>query len=230
MFFFIADISGYTAYMISNNTASDHAKQILTTLIECIVKEVHLPLEISKLEGDAIFLYLPQQVEDKLWLTKKIFTFFDTFEKKLNELKVSRICLCGACVNIEKLQLKVIAHFGTASIQKIGRFKELSGVDVIILHRLLKNHVPSHRYFLLTEAAYQHMLIPDTTKVTKLEESYDDVGIIPIYVCVPPIVDPSDLQDSANFFQKGWHWLLLNFGKRRDAPYHNLPKVPPKKS
>ena len=50
MFFFIADISGYTSYMLTNNTACEHAKISIALLIETLVKQIHIPLEIAKLE------------------------------------------------------------------------------------------------------------------------------------------------------------------------------------
>ena len=224
MFFFIADISGYTSYMLTNDTECEHAQLSLSLLIESLVKQIRVPMKISKLEGDAIFLYLTGKVEDKLLLTKKIFSFFQIFEKKTKELHQSNVCDCGACKNIEKLQLKVIGHYGTASLQTIGKFHELSGVDVIILHRLLKNHVPSHRYFLLTEAAYNQMLIPDTVKISKMEEVYDDVGKIPIYVCDPPPLSEADLPNYNTKLYKIKRWFGMKFHKKQPCEYRNLPK------
>lgn len=57
MFFFIADISGYTNYMLINQMEMQHGKLSITFLIHSLVKYIDLPLEISKLEGDAIFMY-----------------------------------------------------------------------------------------------------------------------------------------------------------------------------
>ena len=37
------------------------------------------------------------------------------------------------------LRLKVIAHYGEAVRSQVAGFDEVSGVDVIVLHRLLKN-------------------------------------------------------------------------------------------
>jgi hypothetical protein len=226
MYFFIADISGYTNYMITNNVESEHAKLTLTLLIKSVVKTIEFPLLVSKLEGDAIFLYLTQEVKDPFWLTTKIFKLFEVFERKVHALKLSTTCSCGGCVNIDKLQLKVITHYGKATISKIGHFKELCGVDVIILHRLLKNHVPSHRYLLLTQAAYEHMQIPETILMTTMEEHYDDVGTIPIYVCYPPPLDETALPLETNFVDAWKHKLFMRFRKKIDAPYRNLPKPP----
>lgn len=225
MFLFIADISGYTAYMIANNKAREHAKLALTLLIKTLVEKIQLPLHISKLEGDAIFLYMPNSIKerDTLWITKKIFTFFDSFERRVHELKISNVCSCGACQNIDKLELKVIAHYGSASLQKISSFRELSGIDVIVLHRLLKNHIPLKRYFLMTEAAYQHMLIPEHIKMTKSEETYNDVGTLPIYVCEPPFVNPDELPYKTTMLQKFQYLYRLLFARGRDTVYHNIP-------
>jgi len=223
MLLFIADISGYTSYMLKNEMEFEHAQLSLSILLESLIKQMELPFEISKLEGDAVFLYLQGSVKDKLWLSKKIFSFFNIFEKKVLELQQSNVCNCGGCQNIEKLQLKVIAHYGKVSIQKIGTFRELSGVDVIILHRLLKNHVPSHRYFLLTEAAYQEMLLPESAVVSKMEEKYEDVGTIPVYVCEPPPVADEDLPHCNTKLYKLKRWLEMQFGSPRKREYNNLP-------
>ena len=117
----------------------------------------------------------------------------------------------------------MIAHYGNASLHKIGKFKELAGVDIIILHRLLKNHVPEERYFLLTEAAYHHMLVPEDVKVSKMREIYEDIGTIPIYVCDPPRISEVDLPAITTPLLKFKHWLLLHFGKKRPGHYRNLP-------
>ena len=53
----IADISGYTRYMTANAKTLAHSQTIITELVETIVKQSELPLEVSKLEGDAVFLY-----------------------------------------------------------------------------------------------------------------------------------------------------------------------------
>jgi hypothetical protein len=53
----VADISGYTQFMVSNQTSLGHAQVVISELIKTIIKQVEIPLEISKLEGDAVFLY-----------------------------------------------------------------------------------------------------------------------------------------------------------------------------
>ncbi|MCH9627447.1 MAG: hypothetical protein S4CHLAM2_10870 [Chlamydiales bacterium] len=227
-FFFIADISGYTRYMLTNQRSTQHGKLSISLLIESLVKEIDFPLKISKLEGDAIFLYLNKKVSDPLWLSRKLFAFFAHFENALQKLKGSTACTCGGCKNIDKLSIKVIGHYGHAAIEKIGPFEELSGVDIIILHRLLKNHVPIHRYLLLTEAAYQHMEVPDTVKVSKREEDYDDVGLIPVYLFEPPEVPytpvfVSPFRQNLHGFYMKMRDLLDKWGFKRLGSFRNLP-------
>jgi hypothetical protein len=59
----IADISGYTRLMVSSDIEIEHSQHIISELIQTIIKEVEVPLEVSKLEGDAIFLYAKKDSE-----------------------------------------------------------------------------------------------------------------------------------------------------------------------
>ena len=54
----IADISGYTRFMMKNHTARVHAHGIISDLLSAVIKEVQLPLEVNKLEGDARSFWL----------------------------------------------------------------------------------------------------------------------------------------------------------------------------
>ncbi len=53
----LADISGYTSFL--SQTELDHAHEILTDLIETILKRFKPILTIHKIEGDAVFAYTP---------------------------------------------------------------------------------------------------------------------------------------------------------------------------
>jgi len=54
----IADISGYTRFMMKNHTARVHAHGIISDLLSAVIKEAQLPLEVNKLEGDARSFWL----------------------------------------------------------------------------------------------------------------------------------------------------------------------------
>ncbi len=53
----LADISGYTRFMLANRTSALHGQMIINGLIESILKEVDIPLTLQEIGGDAVFLY-----------------------------------------------------------------------------------------------------------------------------------------------------------------------------
>ncbi len=237
MFFFIADISGYTQYMVRNQMEHDHGVLLINELMAALVDEVALPMEVSKLEGDAIFLYLPYEKlsaemhNDPRLLTEKILRFFTTFQRKINAMQEVSVCDCGACTHLSSLDIKIVVHFGKASMVKIGSFMELSGVDVILVHRLLKNQVKERRYLLLTDAAYQKLKLPAEGKLVQSEESDKDIGKVKVYVYFPPEgVPPPEKKEQTAWKKIQGHAklivgaALLKFGKKKSRHYHNLPK------
>ncbi len=180
----IADISGYTRFMIANQTELTHSHEIVGALLESIIAEVEIPLSIAKLEGDAVFLYLVTDGSggEKLQQVRtKLLRLFDAFSSRLRELATTHTCSCGACRNIEQLRLKVIIHSGTALIYGIAGGTELAGVDVIVLHRLLKNSVTAHEYILLTDAAKRDIPL-DLPVIASGVEEYEDIGRINVTV------------------------------------------------
>ena len=84
-------------------------------------------------------------------------------------------CSCDACQHIDTLRLKLVVHSGRAVVYSIAGNVDLSGVDVIIAHRLLKNSVPSHEYILLTEAAERDLRI-DLPRLWSGEEVVAGIG------------------------------------------------------
>lgn len=159
MILLLADVSGYTRYMVENRTAALHSQGIITELLDAVLRQVEIPLEVSKLEGDAVFMFAErQELADwqaiGLGVGARLNGFVAAFDAKLGELVGSMACSCTACRNLDKLRLKVVAHAGRAVRHSLGRFEELTGVDVIIAHRLLKNSVPGNSYLLLTEPAF----------------------------------------------------------------------------
>ena len=53
----LADISGYTRFMVENQLAAVHGQLCITFLIETTLREVDIPLHLQGIEGDAVFLY-----------------------------------------------------------------------------------------------------------------------------------------------------------------------------
>ena len=67
----------------------------------------------------------------------------------------SNLCPCDACEQANNLKLKFVAHVGEVAIQTIRDRRKLVGIDVILVHRLLKNSVPAPEYVLLSEELYR---------------------------------------------------------------------------
>ena len=190
VFLIITDISGYTSFMVAHRTALVHGQLIISELTKAIIKQVEIPLEISKLEGEAVFLYAvvddPKYRDDLPWqIGRKLKVFLTAFSDKLQQLSQSNSCPCEACTNINQLNLKIVVHSGRAFFYELGRFQELSGVDVIIVHRLLKNSVPAKQYILMTAEAYQGLQSAVDFPVTPGVETYEEIGQIKTFVYLP---------------------------------------------
>lgn len=178
----IADISGYTQFMVSKDIEIKHSQFIISQLIESIIQQIQIPLQISKLEGDAVFLYaITNDDQSNLQairkeMGEKLLQFFSSFHDKLLELKEAHHCNCGACKNIDALKLKIVVHSGEAFFYQINQFNELSGKDVILIHRLLKNSILEKEYILMTDAAYSDIQFPVQINVREGVEKYDHLG------------------------------------------------------
>jgi len=187
----LADISGYTKFMLASQVALVHGQQVITALIEAILAEVDIPLEVKEIEGDAVFLYSVRPKDDEAWqrvsaeVGSKLLRFFEAFSAVLVAESESTLCRCAVCKNMHELKLKIIVHSGEALFHMVGDFADVSGVDVILVHRLLKNSVDSDEYILMTEPAYRDLRFPSALEVHKSSEEYEGFGSIDTFVHFP---------------------------------------------
>src|SRR5512141_3058700 len=139
-YFLLADISGYTSFL--SQTELDHAHEILTDLLETVLQRFRPLLTVHKIEGDAIFAYVPDsQVIRGETLLELIESTYKDFRERMKNVRRHTTCTCRACQSIPLLDLKFILHHGQFVVQNIGGTRELAGSDVNLAHRLLKNHV-----------------------------------------------------------------------------------------
>ncbi len=130
--FIITDISTYSQFMLSHKQALVHGQMIISELLNLIVQNKEHPLEVAKLEGDAVFLFAIKEDSAefaeslKARLNDWLIQLFKSFDKKVKELKAYSICKCEACSKIDQLTLKIIVHSGEALFYKLGDFFELS--------------------------------------------------------------------------------------------------------
>ena len=155
----IADISGYTSYVAK--TEIQNAQALLAGLLTRIVEQFKPVVEISRLEGDAVFAYsgssMSLQGETLMELIESTYVAF----REGQEVYRRTLCDCEACQSLPTLELKFIIHHGEYAIQKVRDYRELIGSDVNLAHRLLKNHATEatglQAYALITESALTQM-------------------------------------------------------------------------
>lgn len=179
----IADISGYTSFLAG--TELEHSHEILSDLLETICEKIESVLTLHKLEGDAVFAYIP---ESKITRGETILELMEstyvTFRDKQVSMKRATTCTCNACRNIPTLDLKFIAHHGDYVIQQVRDIREMVGTDVNLAHRLLKNHVTEstgwRAYMLITERCLDHLNLNLQNLHVQMEE-YEHLGEVKTY-------------------------------------------------
>jgi hypothetical protein len=145
---FIPDISGFTKFVAE--TEINHSQHIIGELLEILVDSNSIGLKISEIEGDAILFFRPGAPPSAKQLVEQARTMFVNFHTQLKRYEFLRLCQCGACVGANQLTLKIVAHFGPASVVQVRQHAKLIGKDVIVAHRLLKNSLEQREYLLLT--------------------------------------------------------------------------------
>ena len=108
----IADISGYTAFLTSSE--QDHANPILQSLLTSLVEQVGEPLHFWRMDGDAVLAYstIREFPSGEVFLSI-CENFYNAFATRQRDIIANTTCPCRACANVENLDLKVIAHYGS---------------------------------------------------------------------------------------------------------------------
>jgi carbon monoxide dehydrogenase subunit G len=176
----IPDISGFTEFVAGVELS--HSRHIIAELLEIIIDANRLGFEISEIEGDAVLFYRLGPPPSLQTLKEQAETFYLKFHQYLRQIKRDTLCKCGACQNVGKLTLKIIAHYGEMSLTKIKNRVKLIGKDVIAAHRLLKNHVPSSEYLLVSQALLKATGENFPAPMHEYREQYSHLGELIIYV------------------------------------------------
>jgi hypothetical protein len=149
----IADIGGYTQYMNWNRMHLAHAQLAVAQLLESVI-DAGKGLKLAKLEGDAAFFWAPEGTANVL-VFERLSRMRQSFFARRERIKKDYDCQCASCGQLDNLTLKFVAHEGEVAEQKVKRHVELAGVDVILVHRMLKNTVPVLEYVLMTDVVAQ---------------------------------------------------------------------------
>jgi hypothetical protein len=218
-FFIIADISGYTEYLTESEL--DHAHDMLQSLFDAQLKHIKFPLKISGFRGDAIFMYTPEAgfVNPQTFL-ETLENLYIVFSETLQQMQFHTTCPCQACRNMNKLDLKMCVHYGEYIIQKLGDHEELLGADVIVPHRMLKNHVTEKTGVkacaLFSEAAASAIHLSELSQpLIQHTEAYEHIGEIKMQVFDLQAVWQSAQEHKRRFISKEEAWVHFEI----DLPY-----------
>jgi hypothetical protein len=180
----IADIGGYTRFMKMHRTSLAHAHDIIARLMEAVIDAASKQLTLAKLEGDAAFFYTgysPGREPDLSFLSDQVAGIYRAFHARIKRMCAGNLCDCEACMQAGNLKIKFAGHFGEAAVHKVKKYTELAGVDVILVHRLLKNTVPVSEYLLMTEPVLQRLDEPLRQRAAPHPVELDDLGRIETY-------------------------------------------------
>ena len=181
----LADISGYTDYI--GSTELLHAQDVIADLLETIVGVIEPTFQLSKLEGDAAFAYASINSINPTMMLDTVEAAYFAFQKRLRDITHATSCPCDACVMIPKLDLKFFVHDGQYVIRRIARSEELTGHDVILVHRLAKgtaaDKIGKPAYAVFTKSTLDTMgMDPTVLGFVPHTESFDDVGDVEVFI------------------------------------------------
>jgi hypothetical protein len=198
----IADIGGYTQYMQFHRSVLGHAEAATRRMLDRVVGAAR-DFDLVEIEGDAAFLSRDAEDLDGpaalSTVTRAVVAMHRAFhgERRFVELNM---CPCGSCTRTSDLTLKFVAHVGEVATQTIRRRKKLVGVDVIYVHRLLKNAVDVPEYLLVSDDLF-HAGGPAASALPMREIAQDleGIGRVPTFFLgvedigapLAPIPDPS---------------------------------------
>lgn len=163
----IVDISGYSQFVKqADNTAGAN---VISSLLGSLIKNNTLGFKISEIEGDAILFYKYGSAPPVTVMLSQFEQMLTAFNERIKQLKIN-------CPQAAMLSIKMVAHYGAIAEFKVERFRKIYGQAVVEAHRLLKNHIHSHTYALVTHQYFQqdvHSNIEQWEGKSKLCEIYD---------------------------------------------------------
>lgn len=152
----IADIGGYTAFVRSHRTSLAHAQDVVARLLEAMI-DAAKGFSLVEVEGDAVFFFAPPSgpaASATSALVDRVGDMYRAFHACQRYIATVNTCACHGCREAGDLRVKFVAHVGEVALQRVKHSVKPGGLDVILLHRLLKNTVPLREYFLVSESLF----------------------------------------------------------------------------
>ena len=226
----IADIGGYTEYMRTHRMSLAHAEVNTARLLEAVI-DAAPGFELIEVEGDAAFL---SRDADTIHgggpvaeVTRTAAGMHRAFHAERRNV-VTNLCPCDGCSQANGLKLKFVAHIGEVASTRIKDRRKLVGIDVIHVHRMLKNPVDVPEYVLFSEALYRtgEDALPEVQVVSQELEGIGPssaffVEIEDVAGTLPPPRDPSwpgRIGRTLDVAGRGLPYMLGLRRRRRVAP------------
>ena len=175
----LADITGYTSFLAS--TPTEVGGSVTASLLEELLGAVFPPFKVANIEGDAVFLYAPDEGNASAsgqTVLDAIDTLYCAFTDRVCTFRYGANCPDDPSLLAGALDLKLVVHHGEYAVNRLGDREEISGSAVVALHRLAKNTVIQDTgysgYAMLTSAAVEHMGL--NAFFEGLETRREDVG------------------------------------------------------
>ncbi|HUP17135.1 MAG TPA: DUF2652 domain-containing protein [Acidimicrobiia bacterium] len=181
----IADITGYTSYL--QRSELEHAQDVLADLLETLVVTLQPVFTLSKLEGDAAFAYAPVGRVSPTLILDTVEAGYFAFRRRLRDIDNATSCECNACLLIPSLDLKYFVHHGEFVARRIAGNEELTGSDVVVVHRLTKGQAGKQSgfpaYAVYTKKTIESFgMNPDLLGFVPYTEELSDVGEVEVVV------------------------------------------------
>lgn len=197
----IADIGGYTEYMSTHRMSLAHAEVNTARMLEKMI-DAAPGFDLIEIEGDAAFLSRQAGNGDAEPAIAAILEAAVAMHRAFHEERqyvAANLCPCTGCKGAADLKLKFVAHVGEVATQTIRDRIKLVGIDVILVHRLLKNPVGIPEYVLLSEDLYRTGAHAVPQPVGEVAPDLEGFGTVRAYFVdvgalddpLPPIPPPS---------------------------------------
>jgi hypothetical protein len=181
----IADIGGYTEYMRTHRMSLAHAEVNTARLLEKVIDAVP-DFELVEIEGDAAFLHRTVETDDGDAAVARTFEAAMAMHRAFHLERAyvgAVLCPCKGCTQVANLKLKFVAHIGEVATQTIRDRRKLVGIDVIHIHRMLKNPVEVPEYVLMSEDLYRTRVAPLPAPAREFSQDLEGIGQVRLY-CV----------------------------------------------
>lgn len=185
--------------MATHRMSLAHAEVNTARLLETVV-DAAPGFDLVEVEGDAAFLsHRADRLDESALVELTLRTAADMHRAFHHERRyvAANLCPCKGCDATDRLRLKFVAHVGDVAQQTVRQRTKLVGVDVILAHRLLKNHVTLPEYVLLSDElrAGATMSVPATSG-TETPEGLGEVttwavDVADLQASLPPLPPPS---------------------------------------